>query len=246
MSNRSGVGLQGNDLQSQLRKFGDLVWLSPSANPNLGKIAPLAEFLRDGLLAYADGTNWNPGFGKGYYRYELATTSWKLAIPVAVNKTIALGTGVTNSGGATLTKAYNTVGYKFGLNDETYINPFELPYEWDIATNAKYKIHWYSTNTTASRFVKFQINYNSTAENTELISATTTPLDTGDIAVPTTAYLLNESTITIQANTLALDDVVSILFKRIAAVGTAPAAGDHPVITSMEIEYQTNKLGEAL
>ena len=73
---RTGVGLQGNDLQSQLRKFGDLVWLSPSANPNLGKIEPLAEFKRDGLLAYADGSNWNPGSGKGYYRYRLSDTTW--------------------------------------------------------------------------------------------------------------------------------------------------------------------------
>lgn len=52
-------------------------WVDPY-HTNFGKIAPAGSELRDGLLAYADGTNWNPaGDGsKGYFRYDLSTTSW--------------------------------------------------------------------------------------------------------------------------------------------------------------------------
>ena len=246
MSNRSGIGLLGQDLQSQLRKFGDLVWLSPSSNPNLGKIAPLAEFLRDGLLAYADGTNWNPGFGKGYYRYELATTSWKLAIPVAVNKTLRLGmTGLaTGSTKPTMVTVGNFVGYEFSVGDDGFVDSFEIPYEWDTATNVKFKIHWYSANTTAARYCKWRLIYSSIAEGTENCDAAGVTVDTADILVPTTAYRLNETTITMVAANLALDDVIGCQVFRIASTGTAVTA--EPTIVGLEIEYQTNKLGEAL
>lgn len=33
---------------------------------------------RDGQIEYADGTNWNPGGGRGVYRWEDASSSWKL------------------------------------------------------------------------------------------------------------------------------------------------------------------------
>lgn len=33
---------------------------------------------QDGQLAYADGTDWDPGAGKGVYRYDSDTTSWVL------------------------------------------------------------------------------------------------------------------------------------------------------------------------
>ena len=37
-----------------------LRWTSPLLNDVLGQVVPPAEFLREGLIAYADGTNWNP------------------------------------------------------------------------------------------------------------------------------------------------------------------------------------------
>lgn len=42
-------------------------WTDPT-NPQFGKLAPPKPL--QGLLAYADGTNWNPGAGKGLYRYD--------------------------------------------------------------------------------------------------------------------------------------------------------------------------------
>lgn len=31
---------------------------------------------RDGDWRYADGTNWNPGAGKGFYRFDGDTNAW--------------------------------------------------------------------------------------------------------------------------------------------------------------------------
>lgn len=53
-----------------------LLWLSPLINEKVGHIEPPADYKRDGLLAYADGTNWNPGSGKGVYRYNSTTSTW--------------------------------------------------------------------------------------------------------------------------------------------------------------------------
>jgi len=53
-----------------------IFWISPDVNKNCGEIEPPGEYKRDGLLAYADGTNWDPGSGKGLYRYDGDTTSW--------------------------------------------------------------------------------------------------------------------------------------------------------------------------
>lgn len=51
-------------------------WISPMLNEYLGQAEPPAELRRDGMLAYADGTNWNPGSGKGLYRYNSTTSAW--------------------------------------------------------------------------------------------------------------------------------------------------------------------------
>lgn len=53
-----------------------LMWLSPIVNPAAGTVQPPAEYRYDGFLAYADGTNWDPGSGKGFYRYEIGGGTW--------------------------------------------------------------------------------------------------------------------------------------------------------------------------
>lgn len=52
-----------------------LYWLSPLVNPNAGKIEPPVRAKRTGLLALADGTNWNPG-GLGFGLYLWNGSSW--------------------------------------------------------------------------------------------------------------------------------------------------------------------------
>lgn len=52
-----------------------LYWSSPLVNPNVGKIEPPTRAKRTGLLAFADGTNWNPGgLGIGFYLWD--GSSW--------------------------------------------------------------------------------------------------------------------------------------------------------------------------
>lgn len=58
-----------------------VIYTSPIINKYLGQVEPLAEYLRDGMFAYADGVNWNPSGGKGFYRYDTASASW---LPVSV------------------------------------------------------------------------------------------------------------------------------------------------------------------
>jgi len=166
-----------------------------------------------------------------------------------VNRSIILNQGILGSGAAapTIAKVGNTAGYKYAVNDEVYMVPFEIPYDWDSTTDLSFKIHFYSTNTTADRFIKYQIDLNATAEDTENVNAATTTLDTGDVLLSTTAYRLTESTTTLDAGYFAADDVISLKIKRIASAGTAPTApADNPVVMSYELEYTANKLGEAL
>lgn len=39
--------------------------------------APPAKLI-DGMIRYADGVSWNPGAGRGIYRYDITTPGWIL------------------------------------------------------------------------------------------------------------------------------------------------------------------------
>lgn len=56
--------------------FQTLYWLSPLLNSTVGQAEPPVEYRRTGLLAFADGSNWNPGSGQGLYRYNGTTWSF--------------------------------------------------------------------------------------------------------------------------------------------------------------------------
>lgn len=58
--------------------YDSLFWIMPTINPDCGKVEPPAEFLRDGMLAYANHVDWAPGAQKGIFRYNLNTTTWDL------------------------------------------------------------------------------------------------------------------------------------------------------------------------
>jgi hypothetical protein len=72
-----------------------IFWFSPVLNSDLGEVAPWANYLRNGVLAYADGTNWNP-LGDGvrrFFYYDVTTASW---IPIATrSKNVTTQTGST-------------------------------------------------------------------------------------------------------------------------------------------------------
>ena len=46
-----------------------LRWTDPY-NQFFGKVEPPAKYKREGLPVYANGTDWNPGSGKGYYYWN--------------------------------------------------------------------------------------------------------------------------------------------------------------------------------
>lgn len=54
-----------------------LRWVDPY-HVNFGKIEPTGTELKDGLIAYANGTDWDPaGDGtKGYFWYNSTTSAW--------------------------------------------------------------------------------------------------------------------------------------------------------------------------
>lgn len=75
---------KGDISETQFKEFVNriasaLYWISPVLNKSLGQAEPPTAYKRDGALAYADGTSWNPnGTGKGLYRYNSATSLWVL------------------------------------------------------------------------------------------------------------------------------------------------------------------------
>lgn len=44
-------------------------WTDPYA-PGYGKAEPAAKYRIEGLMAYANGVDWNPGAGEGIYRRD--------------------------------------------------------------------------------------------------------------------------------------------------------------------------------
>jgi len=58
--------------------FEALLWTSPLLNENLGETEPPEEYQIAGMLAYADGSNWDPGSGEGYYYFNSGGTWTKL------------------------------------------------------------------------------------------------------------------------------------------------------------------------
>ena len=54
-----------------------LSWILPTINPDAGKYEPPSEYRRNGFIAFANGTDWDPlGTGAGLYRYDTSTSAW--------------------------------------------------------------------------------------------------------------------------------------------------------------------------
>lgn len=69
-TNTQNIALTVNEIIDNIR------WLIP-LDSTFGSAEPAARYRKDGRLAYADGTNWNPNTdGKGLYRYNTATSLW--------------------------------------------------------------------------------------------------------------------------------------------------------------------------
>lgn len=164
-----------------------------------------------------------------------------------VNKIVNLGIDglATGSLAPTVAKLGNFYGYSFTKGDDGYVRPFEIPYDWDPTTPIIVKIHWYINEAYAAHSgeVRWNILYTPRAEVGEAVDSGGVTLDFGDVNIPATAKHLIESTATIPAANLAVDDVVGMVLTTVALVaGTDPDA--EPVCVGLEIEYQSIKLGE--
>ena len=60
-------------LQQELQRLADILMPVIDGNIDVRHVAP--DKPRNGLY-YADGTDWNPGSGRGLYRYDENTTSY--------------------------------------------------------------------------------------------------------------------------------------------------------------------------
>ncbi len=95
-----------------------------------GQIEPKDAVLRKGMLAYADGTNWNPGSGEGLYRYNGSIwNTWQdageQAITCADTVTIDFSLGATAymvldraTTAITLSNGYNGKVYRIRLTQD--------------------------------------------------------------------------------------------------------------------------------
>lgn len=59
----------------ELQALGNLLFISNVKQVEELNAAPPKP--RTGMVVLADGTNWNPGSGRGYYGYDEATAAWR-------------------------------------------------------------------------------------------------------------------------------------------------------------------------
>lgn len=63
-------------VEQELRNISAL--LNVLAEGQIERSYVVPEKLIDGMIRYADGASWNPGSGRGIYRYDSTTPGWVL------------------------------------------------------------------------------------------------------------------------------------------------------------------------
>ena len=159
---------------------------------------------------------------------------------------ISLSPGATGPDATILGDYY---GFSYDIDDDS-VTGFELPYDWASGTDVEVKIYWYINEAyaTNSGEVQWQIEWSATpTDATEAVDAPTHTgtIDYGDQNIPATAkYLTKTSAGTIAAASLAEGDFIGMTVSRIDVDDGSDPTAD-PVIVRIEVEYTSNKLGEA-
>lgn len=138
-------------------------------------------------------------------------------------------------------------GERFAVGDELYLSAQELPHDIDLTVGIEVILHYGSGNTTAARYVKFEVAWASIAVG-EVCTATGGTLTPAEVVLSTTADALNELVAgTIPPASLTEGDHLAMRIKRVASAGTAPTpvTGD-PYIVHAELEYTADRMGEAV
>lgn len=178
--------------------------------------------------------------------YHLTSTQDALVASLVPMTGIIESTGNPAKDTAAPTQVFlsNVSGWKFAVGDAIYFS-IVLPDWWKAAGSLTWEIHWYSPNTTAARFVQWQLDWMAIAHG-ETITApgSSGTITSGDVTMSTVANTLMHTALTpISGASLSAGDHVLAKLSRIASAGTAPAAGDNPVWVHMEIEYPTQLYG---
>lgn len=136
------------------------------------------------------------------------------------------------------------VSYTYAEGDDSHIT-FEIPEDMDFTAAVAIKVHWYTDVAgQTDDDVNWQVVWNARNPG-EAVNAGSTTISSGDTAVPA-QWIIAETTIgAIAANSIAAGDIIGIDFERIAVAGTDPDMGSVHVL-SVEFEYTSNKLGEAI
>lgn len=150
--------------------------------------------------------------------------------------------------GVTLTTNGLFIGEAFGINDDMHAL-FEVPHDWATGTNFEIKVYWYIDEAYGvGAEVQWQITWAACPTNaSEPIDnpTHTGTIDFGDQNIPATAKFLTKTPAgTIAGGSLSVSDVVALNVSRVALDGgTNPTA--EPVMIRLEIDYLSDKLGEA-
>ena len=160
--------------------------------------------------------------------------------PPIVTK-ILESSGNPAKGSSSPTQVYlgTTTGWQFAVGDSVYYQ-INVPLDWYPNGTFTLELHWYSSNTTASRYIQWQVDWDSIGLGEVITSpGSSGTITSGDVLLSTTANSLTETAMTsIAGNNIANNDHITLKVSRIASSGTAPAVGDNPVIIHMEVAYQ--------
>jgi hypothetical protein len=213
--------------------------------PSFGEAPPPDAWKVEGMVAFADGTNWSPGGGgEGWYRYDATLDEWMPYVADTWNDLPPIPIAALKLGGAGTAPTWtafvgNTYLYAFAVNDEAY-GAQEILHEYKEGTDLEAHLHWVTNGLEGvDKAVKWEVEY--------------TMSNIGD-AFPATSTMSAEATIL--ANTpdrthvytdladitgtgVEIGNYIVFRVKRIAAVGTAPVADPFALTVGFHIKQNT-------
>ena len=207
----------------------------------------LYEFLKYpvfGRMDIGDGTNYTTFANDGELT-QAGTARVEKEIEITAS---SLAPGST---GPAATILGNYLGYSYDIGDDS-VADFEIPYDWDTSTALTVKIYWYCDEDYAvgdnNGEVQWRIRWSAMPKDeSETVDSPTHTgtIDFGDQNIPANAKELTVSSSgTIAAASLSSGDLVGFTIDRIALDGGNNPTAD-PVIVRIEIEYYSDRLGEA-
>lgn len=141
-------------------------------------------------------------------------------------------------------------GWSFDIDDDM-VATFEVLHDWDPTTNLELKVYWFidEAYATGSGEIQWKIDWAAVpTDDTEAIDSPnhSGTIDFGDQDIPATAKYLTKSIAgNIAAASISEGDLIGIKLSRIDLDDGSDPTAD-PVVVRIEVEYTSNKLGEAL